>query len=71
MKRGLLLSSAAVCVFIVVAAILMRVMPGPLKDSDYFLIGSVATLVALLALFLVLISTSTKASDVFFRRRRK
>lgn len=71
MRRGLLLGSASVCVFIVVAAILAKVMPGPLKDSDYLLIGSVATLVALLALFLVLVSTSMKSSDVFFRRRRK
>jgi len=33
-------------------------------------IGSVATLVALLALFLALIAT-TKSSNVFFKRRRK
>ena len=71
MPRTLVLGLAGVCVFVVVAAILTKLMPDPLKDSDYLVIGSVATLVALLVLFVVLLSTSMKASDVFFRRRRK
>ena len=41
-----------------------------MKESDYMVIGSVATLVALLVLFLVMVST-TKSRDVFFKRRRK
>ena len=71
MRRAVLLVLAAVCVFAVVAAILTKLMPAPLKDSDYLVIGSVATLAALLALFVALLSTSMKASDVFFKRRRK
>jgi len=71
MRRALLLGLAGVCVFVVVAAILTKLMPEPLKESDYLIIGSVATLVALLVLFVVLLSTTMKASDVFFRRRRK
>jgi hypothetical protein len=47
------------------------VMPAPLKESDFMVIGSVATLVALLVLFLVLISTTMKSSNLFFRKRRK
>jgi len=43
----------------------------PLKESDYLVIGSVATLVALAVMFVVLISTSMQAKDVFFRRRKK
>ena len=34
-------------------------------------IGSVATLVALGAVFLVLVSTTMKSTDVFFKKRRK
>ncbi len=71
MAKGLQLAAAGVCVFVVVAMILWKVMPGPLKESDYLVIGSVATLIALLLLFLVWASTSMKASDVFFKRRRK
>jgi hypothetical protein len=70
MRRGLVLALAVALVFTAVAGIMVKVMPAPLKDSDYLVIGSVATLVALLVLFFALISTM-KSSDVFFKRRRK
>jgi predicted outer membrane lipoprotein len=71
MRRGLILGLAVACVFVVVAAILLRLMPAPLRESDYLVIGSVATLVSLLALFVVLVSTSMKSSDIFFKKRKK
>jgi hypothetical protein len=71
MQRALLLGGSAVCVFVVVAAIMIKVMPTPLKASDYMVIGSVATLVALLVLFLVIASTTLKSRNVFYKRRRK
>jgi hypothetical protein len=71
MKRGLMLGAAALCVFVVVAALMLKLMPAPLKESDYMVAGSVATLVALGVLFLVLVSTTLKSSDVFFKKRRK
>jgi hypothetical protein len=70
MRRGFVLALAVALVFTAVAGIMVRVMPAPLKDSDYLVIGSVATLVALLVLFFTLIST-TKSANVFFKRRRK
>jgi hypothetical protein len=71
MKRGLMLGALAVCVFVVVAAVMLKLMPAPFKESDYMVIGSVSTLVALGVLFLVLISTTMKSSDIFFKKRRK
>jgi hypothetical protein len=71
MKRGLMLGAAALCVFVVVAALMLKLMPAPLKESDYMVIGSVATLLALGVLFLVLVSTTLKSSDIFFKKRRK
>jgi hypothetical protein len=71
MKRGLMLGGIGLCVFVVVAAIMSKVMPEPMKESDYLVIGSAATLVALLAMFLVLISTTMKTSNIFFKRRKK
>ena len=71
MKRGLMLSGLAVCVFVVVAILMLQFMPSPLKESDYMVIGSVATLLALGAVFLVLVSTTMKSTDVFFKKRRK
>lgn len=70
MPRALTLGLSAICIFAVVAAAMIRLMPHPLKDSDYMVIGSVATLVALLVLFLALLVTS-KPSDVFFKKRKK
>jgi hypothetical protein len=71
MKRGLALAALAVCVFVVVSAVMLKLMPVPFKESDYMVIGSVATLVALGVVFVVLISTTMKASDIFFKKRRK
>jgi hypothetical protein len=71
MKRGLMLGGLAVCVFVVVAILMLQFMPSPLKESDYMVIGSVATLLALGAVFLVLVSTTMKSTDVFFKKRRK
>lgn len=70
MPRPVTLALAAICVFGVVAAIMTALMPAPLHESDFLVIGSVATLVALLILFLVMIST-TKSSNVFFKKRKK
>jgi hypothetical protein len=66
-----MLGGLAVCVFVVVAALMLKFMPAPLKESDYMVIGSVATLLGLGAVFLVLVSTTLKSTDVFFKKRRK
>jgi hypothetical protein len=71
MPRPLVLVVGTVALFAITAAIMLRFMPGPLKDSDYLVVGSVSTLVALGALFVALISTTMKSSDVFFKKRRK
>jgi hypothetical protein len=71
MKRGLTLGALAVCVFVVVAAVMLKLMPSPFKESDYMVIGSVATLVSLGVVFLALVSTTMKSTDVFFKKRRK
>jgi hypothetical protein len=68
MKRALWLTLVVVLVFSSVAAILLKFMPQPLKDSDYLVIGSVATLVALLALFF---SMAASKPGMFLKRRRK
>jgi Na+/melibiose symporter-like transporter len=51
-----------VMIFAVTVAILLAVMPGPHKPTDYLVIGCVATLLCLLLLFVVLINTP-KRSD--------
>jgi hypothetical protein len=62
---------AGVVAFVACAVLMIQLMPDPLSDSDYLVIGSVSTLVALLSVFLVLVSTKMRASDVFFKKRKK
>ena len=74
MRQPRILGLAVMAIFVAVTAILMRLIPEPRKDSDYLIIGSLATLVSLATVFLLFISTSRKsgkASEAFFKRRRK
>lgn len=65
------LALGVIFVFVAVAAIMFHFMPTPLRDSDYLVIGSVATLVSLLVVFFGLVGTSPKSGDTFFKRRKK
>jgi hypothetical protein len=69
--RQTVLILGGVCVFGVAALVMVKVMPAPLKDTDYLVIGSVATLVSMLVVFLVLIATRLKTPDPFFKKRKK
>ena len=74
MQQTRILGLAVMAIFVVVTAILMKLIPAPRKDSDFLIIGSIATLVTLAAVFVLVVSTSRKSgktSDVFFKRRRK
>ena len=69
--KQILLILGGICVFGVAAMVMLRLMPAPLKDTDYLVIGSVATLVSLLVMFLILIATRLKTPDPFFKKRKK
>jgi hypothetical protein len=71
MQRGIFLALGVAFIFAAVIFIMLQIMPQPLRDSDYLVIGSVATIVSLLAVFLLLVSTSMKSKDVFFKKRKK
>jgi cytochrome c oxidase assembly factor CtaG len=62
---------AVLMVFGVVVAIGLRLLPGPHTETDYLVVGSVATFIALGVLFVVLITSYVKSPDVFFKRRDK
>ena len=70
MGRTLGIAAGVIVVFAGVVAIMINVMAAPLKDSDYLVIGTVATMVALLALFILLVVTG-QMSNVFFKRRKR
>ena len=58
-------------VFAIVAFVLLQWMPKPLKPVDYLLVGVVATLVGLLAVWLLLLREAPNRSEVLFKRRMK
>ncbi len=69
--RQTMLILGGVCVFAVSAAVMVAIMPSPLKDFDYLVIGSIATLVSLLVMFVALLATRLKSPDPFFKKRKK
>jgi Na+/melibiose symporter-like transporter len=71
MSRAMMLVGVAVTLFGIAAIVLIKLLPGPHSERDYFIIGCLATLVALFALFLILISTWLKAPNPFFKRRKR
>jgi Na+/melibiose symporter-like transporter len=56
MNRTIALALGMVMIFAITVAVLLTVMPGPHKSTDYLVIGCVATLLCLLLLFVVLIN---------------
>lgn len=60
MNRNLSLAGATALVFFATVAILLFVIPGPRKPTDYLVIGAVATFAGLLLLFLVLVKSAKR-----------
>jgi len=70
-RKALLLVVGVLVLYGAVAGLLLRALPGPHTAADLMVIGSVATFVVLLALFLLLILTWFRRPDTFFKRRRR
>ncbi|MBL8175016.1 MAG: hypothetical protein JNK48_10115 [Bryobacterales bacterium] len=70
MRRTLYLSLGIIAVFALTVAIMWQLMPYPRKEVDYLVIGGTATMVSMAVLFIVLINTSYKGSDIFYRKRK-
>lgn len=66
-----MLLGVGVALFGISIVVLMKLLPGPHTERDYFIIGCLSTLVALFALFLILIKTWIKAPNLFFKRRKR
>lgn len=62
---------AMIFVFGAVVGILMQIIPAPRKETDYLVIGTLATFASLATLFVVLITTIFKDSNTLFFKRKK
>jgi len=70
MRKVLPLGVGMVLVFVTVVGVLVRVIPGPHKETDYLVIGTLATFASLALLFAVLISTVFKDPSALFKRKK-
>jgi len=62
------LAGGMILVFLSVAGILWKVIPGPHKGTDYLVIGTLATFAALGLLFVVLLKTVMRDPTAFTKR---
>jgi hypothetical protein len=70
-KKLIVLLAAVLLVFGVTTAIGLKLVPQPHTDTDYLVVGSVATLLALAAMFGVLLTTVFKSGAPLIRRRQR
>jgi len=70
-NRALTLAGIGLALFGISTAVLIRLLPGPHTEKDYFIIGCMATLVSLVALFALVITTWIKSPNPFFKRRKR
>ena len=66
-----MLAGVGVALFGITIIVLIKALPGPHTERDYFIIGCLATLVSLFALFLILIKTWIKGPNLFFKKRKR
>jgi hypothetical protein len=67
-KVALIVGTAVM--FVITTLILLRVLPGPHKSTDYLVIGTLATFVCLLAVFLIAATTGGRSGNMFYKRRK-
>ena len=67
----MMLAGIGVALFGISTVVLVRLLPGPHTEKDYFIIGCMATLVSLVALFLLVITTWIKSPNPFFKKRKR
>jgi Na+/melibiose symporter-like transporter len=60
MNRTIALAVGMLMLFAVTVGILLNVMPGPHKATDYLVMGAAGTLLCLVLLFVVLFTTPAK-----------
>jgi hypothetical protein len=70
MSTRVALSAGIVVLFIAAVMILLHVFPGPRRPVDYLVVGTLATFVCILVVFIMVVTTSEKRDDFFFKRRK-
>lgn len=70
MPRTALIVAAVAAIFALIVSGMLWLLPHPRRNVDYLVVGGMATMLAMGVLFLILVRTTHKGSDVFFKRRK-
>ena len=71
MVRWLILGIALAALFAGVVVAILFALPTPHTPADYMIAGGLATMLALLAFFGVLVSTRFQGAEAFYKKRPK
>jgi len=66
-----MLAGVGITLFGISTILMVKLLPGPHTEKDCFIIGCMATLVSLVAVFLIVMTTWIKAPNPFFKKRMK
>lgn len=69
MAAKIALGTGLAVIFAITVLVLLGILHGPRKSTDYLVIGTLATLVCIFVLFLVNLAMDSK-NDLFFKRRK-
>lgn len=69
MAAKIALSAGLAVIFAITVLVLLGILHGPRKSTDYLVIGTLATLVCIFVLFLVNLAMDS-GNDLFFKRRK-
>jgi|LNFM01.1.fsa_nt_gb di/tricarboxylate transporter len=68
-QRFAIAAGGITVVFLVTIAIALQLMPGPLKSTDYLVVGAIATFVSMLVLFVILTQTVGTKKQIFTKEK--
>lgn len=68
-QRFAIAAGGITVVFLVTIAIAFQLMPGPLKSTDYLVVGAIATFVSMLVLFVILTQTVGTKKQIFTKEK--
>ena len=71
MRNKVVAAFAVVFTFATISVLMVKILPEPLQAFDFMLVGTVATLVSMLVLFLMLVGPRLKTGGVFVKRRKR
>ena len=70
-RNALLLIAGVLVLYAATVLVLLAVVPEPHTASDLLVIGTVATFVTLMAVFLILVLIWFRSPETFFKRRKR